>query len=106
MNELQEKAIEIINHYGYRHQIKKFAEEAFELQEALIDFDWIFNDIDISKEYIVEEIADVEVLLMQFMLLLGIEKQDIMQVMMSKIDRQFDRINKETERYEKEDDAR
>ena len=43
------REIEIINHYVYRHQIRKLAEEQYELIESLFEE---------NKEHITEEIAD------------------------------------------------
>ena len=77
------KEIEIINHYGYRHQIRKLAEEQYELIEALFE-----ND----KEHITEEIADCIVLINQFKAYYGIQDKDIQKVYDYKIARQERRI--------------
>ena len=52
------EVLKIINHYGEKHQIKKLAEEQFELIEALLEKD---------KEHIKEEIADNIHIMWQFM---------------------------------------
>lgn len=78
------KEIEIINHYGYKHQIRKLAEEQYELVEALFE-----ND----KEHITEEIADCLVLINQFKAYYGIKDKDIQKVYDYKIARQERRIN-------------
>ena len=60
--------LKIINHYGEKHQIKKLAEEQFELIEALLEKD---------KEHIKEEIADNIHIIWQFMALYGISVVEI-----------------------------
>ena len=77
------KEIEIINHYGYRHQIRKLAEEQYELIEALFEED---------KEHITEEIADCLVLINQFKAYYEIQDKDIQKVYNYKIARQEGRI--------------
>ena len=77
------KEIEIINHYGYKHQIKKLAEEQFELIEALFEED---------KDHITEEIADCLVLINQFKAYYGIKDKNIQKVYDYKIARQERRI--------------
>lgn len=78
------KEIEIINHYGYRHQIRKLAEEQYELIEALFGED---------EDHITEEIADCLVLINQFKAYYGIKDKDIQKVYDYKIARQERRIN-------------
>lgn len=77
------KEIEIINHYGYRHQIRKLAEEQYELIEALFEED---------KGHITEEIADCLVLINQFKAYYGIKDKDIQWVYDYKLSRQERRI--------------
>jgi NTP pyrophosphatase (non-canonical NTP hydrolase) len=80
------KEIEIINHYGYRHQIRKLAEEQYELIEALFE-----ND----QDHITEEIADCLVLINQFKAYYEIKDKDIQKVYDYKIARQEKRIANE-----------
>ena len=77
------KEIEIINHYGYRHQIRKLAEEQYELIEALFEED---------KEHITEEIADCLLLINQFKSFYHIQDKDIQKVYDYKLARQERRI--------------
>ena len=77
------KEIEIINHYGYKHQIRKLAEEQYELIEALFEED---------KEHITEEIADCLVLINQFKAFYQIQDKDIQKVYDYKLARQERRI--------------
>lgn len=80
------KEIEIINHYGYRHQIRKLAEEQYELIEALFEED---------EDQITEEIADCLVLINQFKAYYKIKDKDIQKVYDYKIARQGKRIDDE-----------
>ena len=77
------REIEIINHYGYRHQIRKLAEEQYELIEALFEED---------EDNITEEIADCLVLINQFKAYYEIKDKDIQKVYDYKIERQERRI--------------
>ena len=95
---MKEDLLKIINHYGIKSQQRKLQEEVFELQEAIINAE---NNrlIGISRkpselaiEHIAEEIADCYVMLNQFQYYYGIEDKDINDIMISKIDRQLNRI--------------
>lgn len=77
------KEIEIINHYGYRHQIRKLAEEQYELIEALFEED---------EDNITEEIADCLLLINQFKAYYGIKDEEIGEIYAYKIARQEGRI--------------
>ena len=57
----KENALNIILHYGLKHQIRKFAEESFELVEALLA-----GQMDCG--HVAEEIADCCVLIEHFCL--------------------------------------
>lgn len=83
------KEIEIINHYGYKHQIRKLAEEQYELIEALFEED---------EDHITEEIADCLLLINQFKAYYGIKDKDIQKVYDYKIARQERRIADEQEK--------
>lgn len=80
------KEIEIINHYGYRHQIRKLAEEQYELIEALFEED---------EDNIAEEIADCLLLINQFKAYYKIKDKDIQKVYEYKIARQERRMKDE-----------
>lgn len=82
------KPLKIIKHYGVRNQQRKFSEEVFELQEAIIEYE---NGND-NKEHIAEEIADCENMLIQFREYYGIPKPTITRVCIFKQDRQLKRI--------------
>ena len=95
---MEEKLLQIINHYEINHQQRKLEEEVFELQEALIEYTCDFeNDFyeqveQGHKEHITEEIADVMVLLRQFQCLFEIKDEDIHRIMQKKVNRQIERI--------------
>lgn len=82
----KEKLLKIITHYGVIHQLKYFFTEIFELTEAVISGD---------TEHIVEELADVNVMISQFMLYFNVDILRMNEIMEYKINRQIDRINKE-----------
>lgn len=84
---MDKKILEIINHYGVKNQLKKLSEEIYELQEAIL-----LND---SREHIVEEFADVNVLLEQIMVFYDLKPEDLLEVMKYKVNRQLGRIANE-----------
>jgi NTP pyrophosphatase (non-canonical NTP hydrolase) len=97
---MEEKLLKIINHYGIRNQQRKLNEEVFELQEAIIDYKYVevYKNSPAEKyhkEHIAEEIADIEVMLLQFKEYYQIDGNDILRIMNEKIDRQLGRIENE-----------
>ena len=101
---MKEELKQIIQHYGIDHQLRKFNEECFELEEAIIIYE---NEIphcdpiadagyiEMLKKHITGEIADVTVMLKQFQYYYEIEDKEIEEVMNFKIKRQLDRITNE-----------
>lgn len=99
---MEEKLLQIINHYGVLSQLKYFQSEVFELNEAIIsceydDFSYYDEVCKSNKNHITEELADVMVMLCQFKEYYGIDGKEIMRIMNEKIDRQIGRIEKENE---------
>lgn len=102
---MKDKLLEIINHYGVMHQLKYFQSEVFELNEAIITFEKSeeeseYSGVSVSRlaqerEHIVEEIADVMVMLEQFKLYYDISSEEITNIFWSKVDRQLERIKNE-----------
>lgn len=98
---MKENLLKIINHYGVNNQLKYIHSEYFELDEAIVDYIVRTEDVPknsepcTSKEHIVEEIADVMVMLKQFQYLYEIEDKQIEDIMKYKIKRQLERIDKE-----------
>lgn len=108
-----EKYLEIMNHFGYRSQMKKLNEECFEFLEAVDnfeDFDLFFSkkeDIDVvnmlqAREFVIEEFADMLILLSQFAARYRIKQEEISKAMDDKLDRTLDRIR--TGYYDDEED--
>ncbi len=96
-------------HYGFQHQLIKLAEEASELSAAAIRFAQSDDcehrtDIEIAQgqsvdlfDNVIEEAADVLVMLSQISFLTGCEKM-LETVAERKIARQIERIRAEEER--------
>ena len=103
---MKEDLLKIIMHYGVNAQQRQFAEETFELQEAitmyeqerslkdLLDIKIVGSDVS-KKQHIAEEIADVMVLLNQFKAYYGIPNETILVFMRGKVNRQLERIKNE-----------
>lgn len=99
---MDEDLLKIINHYGVMKQLKYFQSEVFELNEAIFDYEHDYGCseasirmIELDKQHIAEEIADVMVMLSQFKEYYRIDGNDIMRIMKEKIERQLDRISNE-----------
>lgn len=99
---MEEKLKEIINHYGVIPQLKHFQSEVFELTEAIIDYKYVevYKDSPAEKyhkNHIAEEIADVLVMVYQFLEYYEINQVEVCKTMDYKIERQLERIKKENE---------
>lgn len=100
---MEEKLLKIINHYGVLKQLKYFQSEVFELNEAIIQKEYPALAKDkkpyelemYEKKHITEEIADIEVMLLQFKEYYHIDGNEILRIMNEKIDRQLGRIENE-----------
>lgn len=93
MNENYIKASRIMEHYGAQHQLVKLCEECGELiQQAC-------KCVDSGQPYsedFVEELADVEVLIMQFRTIMGAYWfGELERTIYGKLDRQLKRIEDE-----------
>ena len=95
--------LKIILHYGVNAQQRKLAEEVFELQEAIIkhelknsvSYEIPLTDLIGTKEHIAEEIADIAVLLNQFIDYYDLDDEKIDEIAHYKIKRQLERIKNE-----------
>lgn len=89
------KAHTIMEHYGAQHQLMKLCEECGELiQQAAKCYD---RDQPFSADFI-EELADVEVLIMQFRCIMGAYWfSELERTIDRKLDRQLQRIAEESE---------
>ena len=97
---MKKNLLKIINHYGVMPQLKYFQSEIFELNEAIITYENDYKSSDVQdmtedKKHIAEEIADVLVMLNQFVEYYKIQESDIYMIMEQKIDRQLERIEDE-----------
>lgn len=80
-----DKALKIIEKYGENHQRYKTVEELSELQTLIVQDANQNGKVAIGR--IVEEIADVYVMLKQLMLIYQIDSRDIQPVIDYKLDR-------------------
>ena len=80
---MENKLLTIFNTYGKSHQVSKLLEEVGEFIETVINED---------KENMVQEMADVVVMLKQFQYYYGITDEEIEEVMKYKIDRTIKRM--------------
>lgn len=92
--EIKEDLLKIIEHYGLMKQLKYIHSEYFELDEAIVQFDYndeIYNE-KWAINHIAEELADIMVMLKQFQYYFGIEDSQVEEIMEHKINRQLERI--------------
>lgn len=97
---MKDKLLNIIEHYGVKHQCKKLNEECYELIEAIGEYEEDYIKVDCNEEWVLpfmkqhltEEIADVMVMLFQFKEYYHIDSKQVKEIMNQKIDRQLDRI--------------
>lgn len=115
---MNRKLRNIINYYGLNKQLKYLQSEVFEFNEAIYNYkkdsiNDLVNDVyrevknafseifsvplekDLRREHIIEEFADVLVLLKQLQLYYNIPTKDIREIMQLKIKRQLQRIEEE-----------
>ena len=100
---MKENLLKIIQHYGVNAQQRQFAEEVFELQEAItthelknsVSYEIPLTEIVETKEHIAEEIADVMIMLNQFKAYYNIPNETILVFMRGKVNRQLERIKNE-----------
>lgn len=98
---MKDKIKRIANHYGLAKQQRQLAEECGELIQATSKYmrfleqsyaltvDWTY------LQNVIEEIADVEVMLDEIKHLLNINPDAIEQIKANKVERQLERIEKE-----------
>ena len=85
------REIEIIEHYGIDHQQRKLVEEVFELNQA-ITLEQYGEDI---REHIIEELADVTLLLNQIRYFYNITYDETQKVYEYKLNRTLNRMENE-----------
>lgn len=100
------KLAKIIDHFGMKNQLKKFNEECYELIEAIREYEQEVYCCDECchhegchafcteevRRHIVEEVADVQVLLNQIKMFYIVREEDLIEEMEEKIDRTLNRI--------------
>ena len=96
--------LDIINHFGYRNQMKKLNEETYELLEAIDNYEdasmefnnnedyYSVEETKVFRDHIVEEMGDVLTLLTEFIARYDIEKYELDKWMDYKLERTLDRI--------------
>ena len=89
---MKERANKVISKFGLENQIKKFNEESYELQEALIKANLQLSKIDDLRENITSEIADVLFLLIQFIDYFNTKDLDVLDKLVYKSERTLDRM--------------
>ena len=102
--------LDIINHFGYRNQMKKLNEEVFEFLEAVdayedeLAFHFIGDKVgeNFLRDSMVEEMGDVLILLTEFIAKYKIEKEELDVYMDYKLDRTLRRI--ESGYYDKKEE--
>lgn len=79
----------IIEHYGINNQLKKLSEEVYELQESILEQH--------NTEHVLEEYADVEVILEQIKQYFKLDDDKIELIKDYKVARQLYRIRNESD---------
>lgn len=102
----EEKLQKIARHYGYESQSRQCIEEMAELTQAISKY-WRASadgqmkqrtEMPKSEAYdnIMEEIADVQIMLSQLVFLLGMDEGKLFKMIDKKLDRQIERMEHET----------
>lgn len=94
---MKSKLLKIIKHYGVNNQIRKLNEENFELLQALDRLSQTkdMESLKINRDNVKSEMADVIVLLTQFILYYNLNLDEIFDIYQFKINRQIKRIEKD-----------
>ena len=98
----------IMNYFGYRNQMKKLNEECYEFLEAVDNYEDLLmmiknipeKDKNVARGFVIEEIADIVILLTQFIAKYDIKKDEVDKYIKHKLDRTIMRIEDGT--YDKE----
>ena len=91
---MKDDLLKIINYYGVDNQLKQFNEESYELIEAIKNHEWLKEKGLEDINHVVEEIADVLVMVSQFVEYYQIEEEMLDWYMNYKVKRQLDRMKK------------
>ena len=94
-NEQKNKLEKIAIHYAEPRQIAKAIEETSELQKVLAKYLANGGTYKDYKKNLVEELADVIIMLIQIIFLEGVDEKNIQSCIDYKINRQLERISNE-----------
>ena len=81
----------ILKHYGVSPQLRKLAEECGEAVQAALKYDYKADEI--TKQALITEIADLEIMVQQIKFVVGYEK--VNKEIDFKLNRQLERIKNE-----------
>lgn len=98
---MEEQLKTIVKHFGINNQQRKLQEEIFELQEAItcyelnnsVSYDIPLCELSYGIDSIKEEMADVMVILNQFIEYYKIEHKELFEICNKKVDRTIERID-------------
>lgn len=90
---MEDKALQIFNHFGSENQEKKLVEEVFEFLKA---YTLYVNGLD-TREHVVEEFSDVELMMLEFKQALKITDEEQRKQNVFKIERTFKKYKIEEE---------
>lgn len=91
----------IMDYFGYRNQMKKLNEECYEFLEAVDNYedmllivkDGSAKEQEMAREFVIEEMADMLILLTQFIVKYDIKQGEIDKYIDYKMDRTLKRID-------------
>lgn len=94
MSAIDNRPLDIIEHYGPKHQQRKLAEENFELQEVLTEvrLEESRELCEIHRQMLTDEITDNLVMLVEFIKYYNLDKEELEKRFEYKLDRQSWRI--------------
>lgn len=91
---------DIMNHFGVRNQMRKLNEECYEFIEAVDNYEDVMNfinnanehDKELAREFVIEEMSDMLILLTQFLAKYDIKKSELDYTIDVKLQRTKERI--------------
>ena len=94
MSAIDNRPLDIIEHYGPKHQQRKLAEENFELQEVLTEvrLEESRELCEIHRQMLTDEITDNLVMLVEFIKYYNLDIEELEKRFEYKLDRQSWRI--------------
>lgn len=93
--------LDIMEHFGVRNQMRKLSEECYEFIEAVDNYEDLTTfpllgasdrDKELAREFVIEEMGDILILLTQFIAKYNIEKYELDYTMDAKLARTAQRI--------------